>query len=163
VNPIGEVLGVNDVHLDVDVSTKAEMLERLAGLLAGRHGLSKAQVLESLIARELLGSTGLGHGIAIPHARMSVCESATGVFVRTRVAVPFDAPDGKPVSMFLALVVPKQATQRHLQLLAAAAAILSDRTVRDALKASADPGAVRDLLAGWRESPASPARDKSAY
>ena len=151
-NPVGELLDVSDIHLDVDVSNKAELLERLAGWLAGRHGLSKAEVLDSLTAREQLGSTGLGHGIAIPHARMSECGSATGIFVRTRAPVPFNAPDGNPVSLFLALVVPKHATQRHLQLLATAAGILSDRAVRDVLKTSADPRAVRDLLAGWRDS-----------
>ena len=154
-NPLGEVLGVDDVHLDVDASTKAELLEQLAGLLAGRRGLSKAQVLQSLTAREQLGSTGMGHGVAIPHARMYECEMATGVFVRTKAAVPFDAPDGKPVSMFLALVVPKHATQRHLQLLATAAAIFSDTTLRNALQASADPRAVRDLLLGWWDPSAS--------
>lgn len=162
VNPLDEVLGVDDVYLDLDASTKAELLEQIAGLLAGRHGLSKAQVLERLTAREQLGSTGLGHGVAIPHARMYECELATGVFVRTKTAVPFDAPDGKPVSIFLALVVPKQATQRHLQLLATAAAMFSDGTFRAKLKASADPSAVRDLLARWRETPASLAPDKPA-
>ena len=159
-NPVGEVLGVGDVHLDLAASTKADLLEQIAGLLAGRHGLSKAEVLESLTAREQLGSTGLGHGVAIPHARMYQCDTATGVFVRTKAAVPFDAPDGKPVSIFLALVVPKQATQRHLQLLATAAAMFSDKTFRDVLKASADRSAVRDLLLGWQESPASHVPDK---
>lgn len=161
-NPVGELLDVSDIHLDVDVSSKAELLEQLAGWLAGRHGLSKAEVLESLTAREHLGSTGLGHGIAIPHARMSECGAATGIFVRTRAPVPFDAPDGNPVSIFLALVVPKHATQRHLQLLATAAGILSDRTVRDVLKTSADPRAVRDLLAGWRDSQTLDARERPA-
>jgi nitrogen PTS system EIIA component len=162
VNPVGEVLGVDDVHLDLDASTKADLLEQIAGLLAGRHGLSKAEVLESLTAREQLGSTGLGHGVAIPHARMYQCDTATGVFVRTTAAVPFDAPDGKPVSVFLALVVPKQATQRHLQLLATAAAMFSDKSFRDVLKASADPSAVRTLLVEWQEAPASHVLDKPA-
>jgi PTS system nitrogen regulatory IIA component len=162
VNSVGEVLDVDDVHLDLDAATKADVLEQVAGLLAGRHGLSQADVLESLTAREQLGSTGLGHGVAIPHARMYQCDTATGVFVRTKAPVPFDAPDGKPVSIFLALVVPKLATQRHLQLLATAAAMFGDKTFRDVLRASADPGAVRDFLVGWRESPASHASDKPA-
>jgi PTS system nitrogen regulatory IIA component len=162
VNPVGELLDVSDIHLDVDLSSKAELLEKLAGWLAGRHGLSKREVLNSLNAREQLGSTGLGHGVAIPHARMSECGAATGIFVRTRAAVPFNAPDGKPVSLFLALVVPKHATHRHLQLLAAAAGILSDRTIRDVLETSADPEAVRDLLAGWRDSATLDAQDSPA-
>jgi len=154
-NSVGELLGANNVHLDVDASTKGQLLEQIAALLAKRHGLSKAQVLESMTAREQLGSTGLGQGVAIPHARMNQCDAAAGVFVRTRVAIPFDAPDGKPVSIFLALIIPKQATERHLQLLAIAAAMFSDRSFRDKLKACADPSTARELLAAWSDSPGS--------
>ena len=76
------------------------------------------------------------------------------MFVRTKVAVPFDAPDRKPVSLFLGLIVPKQATERHLQLLATAAAMFSDRTFRDKLRACPDPNLVRELLAAWQNLPA---------
>lgn len=152
-NPVGELLRVEDIHLDLDVPDKGRLLGRIAELLSRRHGLSEAQILESLTAREQLGSTGLGHGVAIPHARMPQCYAAAGAFVRTRVAIPFDAPDRKPVSLFLGLVVPKQAAERHLQLLAAAAGMFSERTFRDELRASTEPGTVRDLLAAW-ESPA---------
>jgi PTS system nitrogen regulatory IIA component len=145
-NPLADVLRADDVHLDLEASTRAGLLEKIAGLLAGRHGLSKDQVLQSLTAREQLGSTGLGHGVAIPHARMYECELATGVFVRTRSPVPFDAPDGKSVSLFLALIVPKHATQWHLNLLASAAALFSDRALRDALLIATEPAAIRDLL-----------------
>ncbi len=153
-NPVGELLDVEDIHLDLDVSDKERLLERLAALLSRRHGLSDPQVLESLTAREQLGSTGLGHGVAIPHARMPQCYAAAGVFVRTKIAVPFDAPDRKPVSLFLGLIVPKQATERHLQLLATAAAMFSDRTFRDKLRTCPDRGMVRELLAAWPGSPA---------
>jgi PTS system nitrogen regulatory IIA component len=140
--------------LDLEVPDKGRLLERIAALLSRRHGLSEAQVLESLIAREQLGSTGLGHGVAIPHARMPQCYAAAGVFVRTKVAVPFDAPDRKPVSLFLGLIVPKQATERHLQLLATAAVMFSDRTFRDKLRSCPDPSTARELLAAWQDLPA---------
>lgn len=153
-NPIGELLRVEDIHLDLDVSDKGRLLERLAALLARRHSLSDAQVLESLRAREQLGSTGLGHGVAIPHARMPQCYAAAAVFVRTRVALPFEAPDRKPVSIFLALIVPKQATEHHLQLLATAATMFNDRTFREKLRTCPSPSAVRELLAAWPDSPA---------
>jgi PTS system nitrogen regulatory IIA component len=152
-NPIAKVLAPDDIVLDVDVSTKAELLKKVARMLAGRHGLSETQVFESLIAREQLGSTALGHGVAIPHARMAQCDAATGVFVRTRIAVPFDAPDGKPVSMFLGLVVPKQATQRHLQLLATAASIFSDASLRAKLRTATDTETLRELLTAWPDLP----------
>ena len=157
-NLIGELLAPGDIHLDLDVSTGSELLEKIAGMLAGRHGLSKANVLESLIAREQLGSTGLGHGVAIPHARMFQCDAATEVFVRTKTALPFEAPDGKPVSIFLAVIVPKQATQRHLQLLATAAEIFSDANFRGKLRTCADPGMLKELLIAWPDSP-SPGSD----
>jgi len=154
-NPVGELLRAEDIRLDLDVPDKPRLLERVAALLAQRHGLSHAQVLESLIAREQLGSTGLGHGVAIPHARMPQCYAAAGVFVRTKIAIPFDAPDRKPVSLFLGLIVPKQATERHLRLLATAAAMFSDRTFRDQLRTFPDPATIRDLLVAWQD-PAAP-------
>jgi PTS system nitrogen regulatory IIA component len=75
------------------------------------------------------------------------------VFVRTKAAVPFDAPDRKPVSIFLALIVPNQATERHLQLLATAASMFSDRAFRDTLRTCPDPSTVRELLAAWPKAP----------
>ena len=148
-NPVGELLRVEDIRLDVEVPDKERLLERIAALLARRHGLSEIQVLESLTAREHLGSTGLGHGVAIPHARMPQCYAAAGVFVRTRVAISFDAPDRKPVSLFLGLIVPKQAAEHHLQLLATAAAMFSDRAFRDKLRACPDPSTARELIVAW--------------
>jgi nitrogen PTS system EIIA component len=153
-NPVGELLEIDDIQLDIDVPDKARLLQRIASLLARRLHLSDAEVLESLMAREQLGSTGLGHGVAIPHARMLQCNAVAGVFVRTKFAIPFDAPDRKPVSLFLALVVPKQATERHLQLLATAATMFDDRAFRDRLGACPDPSAARELLAAWPDSPA---------
>jgi PTS system nitrogen regulatory IIA component len=154
VNPVGELLALDDVRLDLDVATKAQLLEVVAALLATRHGLSKTLILESLTAREQLGSTGVGHGVAIPHARMSQCAVPASAFVRTKVAIPFDAPDGKPVSVFLGLIVPNKANERHLQLLATAAGMLSDRIFREKLRTYADPRAVRELLAAWPYAPA---------
>jgi nitrogen PTS system EIIA component len=151
-NPVGELLGRDDIQLDVDVPDKARLLQRIAALLARRLGLTDTDVLESLTVREQMGSTGLGHGIAIPHARMPQCDAAAGVFVRTKAPIPFDAPDRRPVSLFLALIVPKQATERHLRLLATAATMFNDRSFRDKLRMNGDPNAVRELLAAWSDS-----------
>jgi PTS system nitrogen regulatory IIA component len=101
-NPVGELLRIDDIQLDIDVPDKARLLKRIASLLARRLHLSDTEVLESLMARDQLGSTGLGHGVAIPHARMPQCNAVAGVFARTKFAVPFGAPDRKPVSPFLA-------------------------------------------------------------
>lgn len=154
-NPLGELLSTDDVRLDVDVSTKEQVLRQIASLLAARQHLSEGPILEGMTARERLGSTGVGHGVAIPHARMTQCGTAAGVFVRTKVGIPFDAPDGRPVSVFLGLIVPNMANERHLQLLATAAGMLSDRAFREKLRASTDPATVRELLAAWPSAPAS--------
>jgi PTS system nitrogen regulatory IIA component len=151
-NPIGELIAVEDIRLDLDVADTAQLLDVIAGLLASRNGPPHALVLESLTVREELGSTGVGHGVAIPHARMNRCATPAAAFVRTRVAIPFDAPDGRPVSVFLGLIVPDTATDRHLKLLATAAAMFSDRSFRERLKAADSAATLRELLVTWTEA-----------
>jgi len=153
-NPLGQLLAADDIRLDVDVSTKEQLLRQIASLLAARQGLAEGPILEGMTAREQLGSTGVGHGVAIPHARMTQCGAAAAVFVRTKVGIPFDAPDGRPVSVFLGLIVPNMANERHLQLLATAAGMLGDRAFREKLRACTDPTAVRELLGAWPNAPA---------
>ncbi len=156
-NAVGELLTIDDIRLDVEVSSKDQLLAEVAALLAIRNGLSRTQILESLAAREQLGSTGVGHGVAIPHARTDRCAAPAAVFMRTRVAIAFDAPDGKPVSIFLGLIVPNRATERHLLILSTAAAMFSDKAFREKLKAGDSPAKILDLLASWAEAPATPA------
>lgn len=153
-NPLGEMLNLDSIRLDLDVSTEAQVLDEIAALLAVQHGLPLQLVLEGLVAREQLGSTGVGHGVAIPHARMSQCAIAAFAFVRTKVPIAFGAPDLKPVSVFLGLIVPNKANERHLQLLATAAGMLSDRSFRDKLKTWTDASALRDLLVAWPDATA---------
>src|SRR5215469_10181785 len=161
-NPVGELLTVEDVVLDLDVPDKEALLGRVAAMLARQGRLVEAEVLESLSDREELGSTALGHGVAIPHARMPQCGAAGGVFVRTRFGIAFDAPDGKPVSVFLGLIVPKQANERHLKLLATAAAMFSDRAFREKLRSASDPVVVSELLDAWPDSLGAQAHDRPA-
>lgn len=146
-NPVSELLRVEDIQLDLDVPDKSSLLERLAALLARRQGLSSMEVLEGLIAREQLGSTGLGHGVAIPHARMRACRAEAAIFIRTKAAIDFDAPDRKPVSLFLGIIVPKEAHEHHLLLLAAAATMFNEKTLRDKLRACPDPAMMREIFA----------------
>jgi len=153
-NPVGELLRIDDIRLDIDITSKSQLLEEVAALLAVRHGLSKALIADSLRVREQLGSTGVGHGFAIPHARMNQCATATAALVRTKFAIPFDAPDGRPVSVFLGLIVPHKANEAHLQLLATAAGMFSDRGLRDKLRTSNDPSQLREIIAAWPDAPA---------
>jgi PTS system nitrogen regulatory IIA component len=152
-NPVGELLQLDDIALDLEVANAGALLQRVAAMLARRSRLAEAEVLRSLTSREELGSTALGHGIAIPHARMADCGAAAGALVRTRFGIAFNAPDGKPVSVFLGLIVPKQANERHLKLLAAGAGMFSERSFRDKVRACVDPAQALALFAAWPDSP----------
>ena len=152
-NAVGELLRVEDIRLGLDIPDKFRLLAEIAAVLGSRHGLSPTLILESLKVREQMGSTGVGHGFAIPHARMSQCALATASLVRTKFAIPFDAPDGRPVSVFLGLIIPHKATEAHLQLLATAAGMFSDRGLREKLRTSTDPYALREIIAAWPDPP----------
>jgi nitrogen PTS system EIIA component len=134
---LAEILHADDILLDVDVTTKKRVFQEVGRLLHERHGLEQALVADSLGKREDLGSTGLGHGVAIPHARLKNLKQPIGAFVRARSPIPFDAPDDKPVSIMFVLLVPEKATEFHLQILAAIAEKFSDRAFREQLRACA--------------------------
>jgi PTS system nitrogen regulatory IIA component len=153
-NLIGQFLSPRDVLLDLDVPNKNRLLEEVANFIARGHGLVQAKVLENLVTRERLGSTALGQGVAVPHARMKELRQPVAAFAQTRVAIPFDAPDGKRVSQFVTLLVPAQATDRHLLLLANVAELFSDLAFRDQLGKCTEPSAVSRLFATWPESSA---------
>jgi PTS system nitrogen regulatory IIA component len=99
-----------------------------------------------------MGSTGLGHGVAIPHARIKGLRTAVAAIVRTRLPIPFDAPDGKPVSDMVVLLVPEKATEEHLQILASVAQMFADRQFREKLRTCVDASSVRRLFADWPQS-----------
>jgi PTS system nitrogen regulatory IIA component len=147
---IGELLSPDDILLGVDASDKVGVFEAVARLLQGRCGFAQSQLVDSLIAREECGSTGIGHGVAIPHARIKGLARPLSVYVRTRLPIPYDAPDGKPVSDLIVIFVPEQAAQQHLRLLAEVAEIFGDRRLRLQLHAAVDPEEVYRLLSEWR-------------
>lgn len=152
-NPVGELLRVEDIEIDADLPDRDRLIARLAFLLGRQSGLSESDILQSLRAREQLGSTALGHGFALPHSRMPQCHAAAAVFVRTRVPIPFDAPDRIPVSKFLGLIVPNIAADRHLRILATAANMFGDRAFRGAVDGCRDPRRLAELFAAWPASP----------
>ena len=111
-----------------------------------------------MLARERLGSTGLGLGIAIPHGRITGLKDAIGAFLRLAIPVQFDSPDGKPVGMLFVLLVPEAATEQHLQILSELAQMFSDRSFRDALTGAADVAAIHQLFANWQANAAADRR-----
>lgn len=124
---ITEILAPERVLVDAEQTSKKSILEKLAELLASASPeLNQHKVFESLLARERLGTTGLGAGIAIPHGRVPHNGRAIGAFVRTKRPLAFDAVDNAPVDLFFALCVPEAATAEHLALLAELARLFSN-------------------------------------
>ncbi len=145
-NPLSNILSASRVVLDLDVGSKKRVFEQAGMLFESHLGLARSLIFDSLFAREKLGSTGLGQGIAIPHGRIKGLKQAAGAFMRLSTPVPFDSPDGRPVSMLFVLLVPEQATDQHLQILSELAQRFSDRAFREALQAAADPASVVALF-----------------
>lgn len=139
-----------NVLLDLQVSSKKRLFEQVGLLFENNHGIGRSLVFDSLFARERLGSTGLGQGVAIPHGRIKGLKDALGAFVRLAQAVPFDAPDAKPVQLLFVLLVPEQATEKHLQILSELAQMFSDRALRESMTLAADTAALHQLIAAWQ-------------
>jgi len=149
-NLIAKLLVAENVLLDLDVGSKKRVFEQ-AGLLFENHQhIARGQVFDSLFAREKLGSTALGQGVAIPHGRIRGLREAVGAFVRTREPIPFDAPDGTPVNLIFVLLVPERATDLHLQILSELAQMFSAKAFRDQLLACTDAAAAHRLITEWR-------------
>ena len=112
-------------------------------------GAGSLLVADNLFARERLGSTGLGHAVAIPHGRIKGLKNPLAAVVRVQQPIPFDAPDDEPVSLLIFLLVPEAATQRHLEILSEIAEMLSDRDLRERLKTEPDAAGVHKLISDW--------------
>lgn len=146
---IASLLPASHVLVDLPAADGKAVFERVSVLLEGDTGVKRALILESLLARERLGSTGLGQGIAIPHGRVRGLREAAGAFVRTHEPIAFDAPDERPVSIFFVLLVPEKSTDLHLEILGQVAQMFSDRELRLSLGVAADSLEVQRLIAGW--------------
>ena len=151
-NRISSLLNVKNILLGVEATSKKRVFEQAGLLFEENHGIARAKVFDSLFARERLGSTGLGEGIAIPHGRIKGLEEAVAGVVRLSEPVSFDAPDGIPVSVLIFLLVPEHATQQHLEILSEVAEMLSDSSLRDSLMQSPSPEALFQSLSSWKPS-----------
>ena len=147
---VAKLLSPSHVVLDLPVSSKKRLFEQ-AGLLFENHdAIGRSLVFDSLFARERLGSTGLGQGVAIPHGRIKGLKEAAGAFVRLAQPVAFDAPDGSPVQLVFVLLVPEKATEKHLQILSELAQMFSDKSLREAMNQAPDAAALHQLITAWQ-------------
>lgn len=159
-NLVSRLLPLNHVVLDLDVSSKKRLFEQVGLLFENSRQIPRARVFDSLFDREKLGSTGLGYGVAIPHGRIKQLKEPVCAFVRTAAPVPFEAPDGQPVRLVFAMLVPEHATEAHLELLSELAQMFSDAMLRDALMQTQDIQAAHRLIVEW--SPYAPAQRSAA-
>ncbi len=151
-NRLSQILPPTQVLVSVEATSKKRAFEEAGLLFENQHGLNRALITDSLFARERLGSTGLGHGVAIPHGRIKGLKAPMAAVFQLQAPIGFDAPDEQAVGLLIFLLVPEAATQKHLEILSEIAEMLSDSTLREQLKASSDAAALHHLIASWLSS-----------
>ena len=149
-NRLASILPESQVLVGVEATSKKRAFEEAGLLFENLHGLSRALITDSLFARERLGSTGLGHGVAIPHGRIKGLKAPMAAVLQLAQPIGFDAPDEQPVGLLIFLLVPEAATQRHLEILSEIAEMLSDRELREKLKTESEAAAVHELISNWQ-------------
>jgi nitrogen PTS system EIIA component len=151
-NRLAAILPPSQVLVGIDATSKKRAFEEAGLLFENLHGLSRALVTDSLFARERLGSTGLGHGVAIPHGRIKGLKAPMAAVFRLSQPIGFDAPDEQAVGMLIFLLVPEAATQKHLEILSEIAELLSDAPLRERIKSAEQADVLHGLIAGWQSA-----------
>lgn len=149
-NRLAAILPPSNVVVGVEATSKKRVFEQAGLLFENQHTIARGVVTDNLFARERLGSTGLGHGVAIPHGRIKGLKNPLAAVLRTSTPIGFDSPDDEPVRLLIFLLVPEAATQRHLEILSEIAEMLSDRELRERLLAEPEASVVHKLIADWQ-------------
>lgn len=143
---IGDLLDRNAISLRVSAANKRQALAVVAEIAARNLGLDVGDILDALTEREQAGSTGVGHGVAAPHARLPGLERMRGVFVRLEQPVEFEAVDDQPVDLIFALFAPPDAGAEHLRALARVSRLLRQAELRQSLRQARTTDAIHALL-----------------
>jgi PTS system nitrogen regulatory IIA component len=151
-NRLSAILPAAQVLVSVDATSKKRAFEEAGLLFETLHGLNRGLITDSLFARERLGSTGLGHGVAIPHGRIKGLKQPLAAVFQLASPIGFDAPDEQPVQLMIFLLVPEAATQKHLEILSEIAELLSDSVLREQMKTSVESGALHSLITTWQSA-----------
>jgi nitrogen PTS system EIIA component len=152
---LSKILSPENVLLDLEVSSKKRAFEQAGLIFENNCGIARSTVSDNLFARERLGSTGLGHGVAVPHGRIKgtkILKNPLAAFVRLAEPIPFESPDGMPVNLLFFLLIPDHVTQRHLEILSEIAEMFSDDALRRALSTDPDPKSVHARIVNWQPS-----------
>ncbi|MCV6638832.1 PTS IIA-like nitrogen regulatory protein PtsN [Candidatus Albibeggiatoa sp. nov. NOAA] len=148
---IVDILSPERILCHVQATSKKRVLEYFSKLLATEmHDIGNREIYDSLLTRERLGSTSIGHGVAIPHARVSECNVTLGAFLQLETGVDYEAIDRQPVDLLFALLVPEECTQEHLDLLATLAEMFGDPEFRKQLRETEDCDEKFHILTQWQ-------------
>ena len=149
---VAKLISPAQVVTDLQATSKKRLFEQAGLLFENQHGIARSQVFDSLFAREKLGSTGLGQGVAIPHGRIKGLKAPMAALFQLAQPIGFDAPDEQPVALLIFLLVPEAATQKHLEILSEIAELLSDAPLREKIKSTSDAAALHQLIATWQSA-----------
>ena len=151
---IGDILDRGAIAARASAPNKRQALTAVAEIAARNFGLDAATILEALSEREAAGSTGVGYGVAVPHARLAGLDRMRGVFVRLDQPVEFESVDEQPVDLIFALLAPPNASSEHLRALARVSRMLRQGDLREHLRQARTPDAIHALLVQERPSAA---------
>ncbi len=140
------ILSPDAVNAHLSASSKKRLMQEIAQTAEAVYDLPSKDVFNALQARELLGPTGMGNGVAIPHARMSCIDRVKGIFLRLDKAVEYESVDGQPIDLVFALLAPEGAGAEHLKSLARVSRLLRDHEVCEKLRSSDNPAALFAIL-----------------
>ncbi len=143
---ISELLSPQKIFIDTEVTSKKKLLELIANIVADQTRLTESTIYSNLLNRERLGSTGLGQGFAVPHARMPDLEKTQACFFRLKQAVNFESPDNLPVDLVFTIIIPQEATEEHLQILSSLARIFSNADVCEAIRGAAGKKGIEHII-----------------
>ena len=147
---IAKILPLANVLLDLEVSSKKRAFEQAGLLFENNCSIARSTVSDNLFARERLGSTGLGHGVAVPHGRIKGLKAPIAAFVRLAEPIPFESPDGQSVSLLIFLLMPDHVTHQHLEILSEIAEMLSNEAFRETLNTESDATIIYEKIITWQ-------------
>ncbi|MFZ6688669.1 PTS sugar transporter subunit IIA [Undibacterium sp. SXout11W] len=147
---IAKILPLANVLLDLEISSKKRAFEQAGLLFENNCSIARSTVSDNLFARERLGSTGLGHGVAVPHGRIKGLKAPIAALVRLKEAIPFESPDAQPVNLLIFLLMPDNVTQQHLEILSEIAEMLSNESFRNELNSEPSASVIYEKILAWR-------------
>ena len=143
---ISTLLSPERIFINTDISSKKRLLQFIANQVSDQFQLTESQLYTNLLDRERLGSTGLGRGFAVPHARLPNLDQAIGLFIKLDKPINFDAPDNQPVDLVFTIIIPEEAVDLHLQTLSSLARVFTQNSVCEAIRKVESSDEVIDII-----------------